>query len=456
MKQEITPEQLANSVLDEIKSKQGVIKFPIDPFELLKNEEIIISFSNFDRLEGIILNDKDNVTIVGINKNRPWTRQRFTAAHEYCHYIKDLNRAENEVNRIDCLMGSKSKIEQFADRFAACLLMPSFKMEELCDKYKNKKGFIDFENITYMAEYFGVSFKSCVNRLAYDFRMIEGDITPSALELRVRKYKPETKRKELINKNNDFLLIGNAIDSLSYCMVDLSTNTGAKFLNNYIYFDNKLEGIDEEEVPYILADLTYNKEDSIFLKSENEKVIMTLGNYKLQEYILTTDDRISILDCKKMHKMLHAYVPFPEFAGNYRDNDAIILNGTIQPSSYITIESDIKTLSEEFDFFIKDINNLKMSEYIERVVYFIYRFIKIHPFSDGNGRVSRALLNWMLKLKRIPPIYVDDKSRDEYYNALSKIDVEGDYLPFIIFVEKRIINTLTELHDYLFTENWEE
>jgi len=89
------------------------------------------------------------------------------------------------------------------------------------------------------------------------------------------------------------------------------------------------------------------------------------------------------------------------------------------------------------------------------VVYFIYRFIKIHPFSDGNGRVSRALLNWMLRLKKIPPIYVDDKSRDEYYNALSKIDVEGDYLPFIIFVEKRIINTLTELHDYLFTENWE-
>lgn len=148
MEQEITPEQLANSVLEKIKSKQGVIKFPIDPFELLKNEEIIISFSNFDRLEGIILNDKDNVTIVGINKNRPWTRQRFTAAHEYCHYIKDLNRAENEVNRIDCLMGSKSKIEQFADRFAACLLMPSFKVEELCDKYKNERGFIDFENVT--------------------------------------------------------------------------------------------------------------------------------------------------------------------------------------------------------------------------------------------------------------------------------------------------------------------
>lgn len=455
MDTEVTAEQLANKVLDKMKSEYGKIEFPIDPFNLLKREGIIISFSDFDRLEGIILNDKDNATIVGINKNRPWTRQRYTAAHEYCHYIKDLKKSENEVNRIDCLVGAKSKVEKFADRFAGCLLMPKFKVKELCDKYKNQEGFIDFENVTYMAEYFGVSFKSCVNRLAYDFKMIDGDISPNELNKRINKYKPEAKRKELISKNNDFLLIGNAIDSLSYCMVDLSTNIGAKFLNNYIYYDNRLEGITEENVPYILADLNYNKEKSEFLKTENENIIMTIGNYKLQEYILTTDDKISILNCRYLHKLLNSCVPFPEYAGNYRENDAVILNGTIQPSSYIMIESDIRVLSEEFDFFVKNIDDLKMSEYIERVVYFIYRFIKIHPFSDGNGRVSRALLNWMLRLKKIPPIYVDDKSRDEYYKALSKIDLEGDYLPFIIFVEKRIINTLTELHDYLFTENWE-
>lgn len=455
MEKQIAPEELATKVLKKIKFEYGEIKFPIDPFELLKHEKIIIAFSDFNKLEGIILNDKDNVTIVGINKNRPWTRQRYTAAHEYCHYIKDLNRAENEINRIDCLMGSKSKVEIFADKFAACLLMPRFKIQELYDKYKNENGYIDFESVTYMAEFFGVSFRSCINRLAYDFRVIDGDITPAALDKRIRKYKPESKRRELINKNNDFLLIGNAIDSLSYCMVDLSTNTGAKFLNNYIYYDNKLEGIEEKNVSYIIADLNYNKDKSKFLKFQDEKIVMTLGNYKLQEYILTTNDTISIRDCKKLHKLLNSYVPFPEFAGNYRDNDAVILNGTIQPSSYITIESDIENLSEEFDFFIKDIDNLKMSEYIERIVYFIYRFIKIHPFSDGNGRVSRALLNWMLRLKRIPPIYVDDNSREEYYSSLSEIDLEENYLPFIIFIEKRIINTLTELHDYLFTENWE-
>lgn len=178
MEQEITPEQLANRVLEEIKSKQGEIEFPIDPFKLLKDEGIIVSFSNFDKLEGIILNDTDNVTVVGINKNRQWSRQRFTAAHEYCHYIKDLNRAENDVSQIDCLINAKTKIERFADEFASRLLMPTFKIKELCETYKNKNGYIAFEDVTLIAEFFGVSFKSCINRLAYDFKVIEGDYLP--------------------------------------------------------------------------------------------------------------------------------------------------------------------------------------------------------------------------------------------------------------------------------------
>lgn len=54
MNEPITPEQLAQEVLAKIAEKYGEIKFPIDPFKLLKDEGIIISFSDFERLEGII------------------------------------------------------------------------------------------------------------------------------------------------------------------------------------------------------------------------------------------------------------------------------------------------------------------------------------------------------------------------------------------------------------------
>ena len=446
----ITPNELAKHELNKIKKKNGSISFPIDPFNVLKDNEVVISFSDFDDLEGIIINDSDNVTVVGINKNRPWTRQRFTAAHELCHFVKDIKKAKNDIAQIQCFKNSNSSIEKFADRFAACFLMPDFKVKELYNYYKNENGYISFESITYIAEYFGVSFQSCVFRLAYDFKFIEGDY--DTLNDRIKKYKPESKRKQFIKTTNDFLLIGNAINSMSYCMIDLNSITGIKFLNDYIYHDNRIEGINENDVPYILTDLRYNGIKSKFFEIENEGIVFTLGNYTMQKYVLTTKESFSINKCKKLHKLLYSYVPYPEYSGLYRTNDAVLLSGTIQPISYSQIDDELKKLDKEFDFFIKDINKFSTSEYIERVIYFIYRFIKIHPFSDGNGRVSRAMLNWMFRLIRIPPIYVDKESKAEYLDALSKIDVENDYVPLIVFVEKRIIHSLSELHNYLFFE----
>jgi Zn-dependent peptidase ImmA (M78 family)/fido (protein-threonine AMPylation protein) len=456
MIENITPAKLAKKTLQNIKNKNGEIKFPIDPFKLLKDNGVLISFSNFEKLEGVILNDEDDVTIVGINRLRPWTRQRFSAAHEYCHFIKDLEKGKNEISKIECLIGSKDEIEKFADKFASELLMPEYELKSLCNQYKNDKGYVDFDNVIYIAEYFGVSFESCIFRIAYSLKMIDGEIESKELKKRIKNYHPDIKRKKLIQKNNDFLLIGNAIDSFFYCMVDLNKNIGNKFINNYIYYDNKLEGIDQKEVSYILSDLLFNKEKSKFFNSSDEKIIMTLGNYSMQEYVLTTDDELEIFKCKKLHKLLFSYTLFPEYSGNYRNEEAIILEGTIQPISYIEINRELEKLNNEFNYFKKNIDNYKVSEYIENVVYFIYKFIKIHPFSDGNGRVSRALLNWMLRLKNIPPIYIDDKCKKDYYTALSTIDLEGDYVPMILLVEKRIINTLAELHDYLFMEEMEE
>lgn len=90
------------------------------------------------------------------------------------------------------------------------------------------------------------------------------------------------------------------------------------------------------------------------------------------------------------------------------------------------------------------------------VAYFVYKFIAIHPFRDGNGHISRAIMNWLLSKKKIPPIYVDQKSKKEYLDALSKIDLKNDLVPFVMFIEKRIIHTIVELHKYLFVDEIDE
>ena len=453
----MSPEELAISELEKLR-KSGNLTFPIDPFKILHNAGIYVVLKNFENLDGIIIKDEDNCTIVGINSNSSWQRQRFTAAHEYCHFIKDLNREIGTTDYIECLKKSNKKIEKYANDFAGYLLMPTDELRKVCEQYKNKNGFIDFESITIIAEYFGVSFYSCLNRIAYGLNLIDGDISSESLRQRMKEYGVSAKRQELIENKIDSTLLSNVVSSMSFIMADINKYTGQKFLQNYIYNDNKLEGvvIDRKQLNYILADLNFNGTDSQFFENNREEIVMTLGNLELQQYVINTKDDISFKNCGQLHSLLFKYVPYPDDNGKYRDETALIKRGTIQPVPYYEIYDRINALDEELQFFMENIDQYEIGEYIEQVAYFTYKFIAIHPFRDGNGRISRAIMNWLLSKKKIPPIYIDQKCRKEYYDALSKIDLEENPVPLIMLIEKRIIHTMMELHKYLFVDEIDE
>ena len=75
-----------------------------------------------------------------------------------------------------------------------------------------------------------------------------------------------------------------------------------------------------------------------------------------------------------------------------------------------------------------------------------YRLTAIHPFSDGNGRTARLLMNLLLLRGGYVPIAVRPEDRNTYLNALEHASVTEDRSPFQAFMHERLDTTLT---DYL-------
>ena len=71
-----------------------------------------------------------------------------------------------------------------------------------------------------------------------------------------------------------------------------------------------------------------------------------------------------------------------------------------------------------------------------------HRFVEIHPFTDGNGRVARLLSNLYLIARGYPPVVIMAEDRGEYYRCLRAADA-GNPAPFNSFIAKAVDVSLT-------------
>lgn len=60
---------------------------------------------------------------------------------------------------------------------------------------------------------------------------------------------------------------------------------------------------------------------------------------------------------------------------------------------------------------------------VELAALFHYRYIRIHPFEDGNGRIARLMVNYILARHNYPMIVVRSRKKSEYLEALHKADL---------------------------------
>lgn len=376
--QGMSPQILAERVLNDRFGKE-MPSIPIDPFKMMREYGIVYQLMESENLEGIYLvpeNEKD-IPVVGINYKRKITRQRFTAAHELCHHLKDRR---SEI----CLKGGDgSRVERYAEQFAAELLMPREIFLSVANEYA-EDGKVSLDDALQIAERFGVSFRSCVLRLAYTFHILDGDYTE--LNKRISSYKPDRKKYALGIEIENIDLIRQEIDSYVFFFAVKPDIIWYRFKNDFIYNENRMEGLDldEEEVAEIVTDLRINRQDSLYCKESYEDIIQVVGHAELYDYILETEDKLTIYKMLDLNKKLFQYAPFPEEAGKTRTDNTLVLGAKFETVDWHDVVSELVKLQKPVEDLMRNAEKLTISEFVLQALKIHHRITQIHPFRDGN------------------------------------------------------------------------
>ena len=196
-----------------------------------------------------------------------------------------------------------------------------------------------------------------------------------------------------------------------------------QFSLSLTYNSNKIEGstLSEDETADILFD---NK--SIPNKSIIEQLEVKNHQTALQ-YLFSYLKNKKNIDEKlilKLHSILMNSIR--DDAGLYRRNGVRIIGSNVPAANYIKIPKLIKNLIKEINSTQKD--NIKHSSFIHA------QFEKIHPFSDGNGRIGRLILIAMHIKNNFAPAIIKQENKKLYYTSLQRAQLKEDYTQLEDFI----------------------
>ncbi len=163
-----------------------------------------------------------------------------------------------------------------------------------------------------------------------------------------------------------------------------------------------------------------------------EDVKETEKHQKVFYEMLSYEKEASLATILHWHKELFEDTK-KNIAGKIRDYNVEISGSKYKPP--YTIELDL-LLTEFFDWFKK--NRKKIHPvYLAALVHL--KFVSIHPFGDGNGRISRLFMNYILNNNRYPMLVIDYAQRNSYYTALERSQLTKNEGIFTLWFFKRYL-----------------
>ncbi len=198
------------------------------------------------------------------------------------------------------------------------------------------------------------------------------------------------------------------------------------------YHSDAIEGstLTERETAMVIFENTNLKNKTLVeqIEAKNHKVAIQY----MFDFLASKKD----LDgryIKRLHEILMNGIM--DNAGNYRNHGVRIAGTNVVTANYIRVPELMEILVNE----INEAKKLNNRDFIKKSSEIHARFEKIHPFSDGNGRVRRLLLNTMLLSHKISPSIIEKEKKILYYTYLEQAQEHDNYSHLELFIAEAIV-----------------
>ena len=237
------------------------------------------------------------------------------------------------------------------------------------------------------------------------------------------------KTKDLLKKKLDIL------NKLRPINKTLLNKIKENFQIEMTYNSNAIEGntLTKKETFWIIS-------EGLTIKGKSLKEHLEAKNHKealdfLYELIdVNKKNIISEYLIKQMHSLVLKEAD-SEISGVYRNGDVFISGSDHKPPSGFEVPSKMEKLVKWIKKEQRNYHSIELSAILH------HKLVAIHPFWDGNGRVSRIIMNIIIMNAGYPMAVILKNDRKRYYRVLSEAD-KGNYKNLCEFLAQSVIRSL--------------
>ena len=224
-----------------------------------------------------------------------------------------------------------------------------------------------------------------------------------------------------------------------------------KFRLDWNYHSNHLEGnsltYGETKALILFGIIAQGKplKDTLEITGHNEAINWVLemvqGERPLTENFIRELHSLLLQDSYKESKNAKGeIVPRKITSGKYKTTPNHVQTATGEIFYFATPEETPAKMTELLGWYNEKTNE-KEPNPILIAAEFHYKFIRIHPFDDGNGRTARILMNFILMQFGFPPVIVKTEDKTNYFAALKFADARN-IEAFITYITQNLNRSL--------------